>query len=402
MIILAMIILSGTAAALGVTPARTTLDFKPGMESIKVNIINNELKDMRLFIQAEGEFSDLLEIEDNIITMSSDESMRTIEANVVMTGNMKKKPGQNEIKLKILEMPKTAEGEEDAARVSATVEVVHQIRINVPYPEVYAEVSDVYINTPSEGGSARFTIPVFNRGDKNIEGISAEIMIYSPEGDLVGAISTDSISLKKWGKGKLTGEYHGDGRRGRYRAVIKVSYAGKEEVLEKEFFIGSKLVEIQGVGAENFKLGGIAKLNIFLQNMWNQRIEDVYADVEVKDSSNRQLTMFKTASTNVEADSVGVLNAYWDTEDVSPGTYTLNVILHYTRLVTEKQFIMDVGFDSISIRGVNAAGAVTGGDHGRDGRVSGSSMLIIALAVLAVSNIILFIALKRRRRRIFP
>ena len=397
MIMLLIIVLSGTAAALGVTPARTSLDFSAGnQENIKINIINNEHEDMRLLIHADGKFSRYLKIEEDTVSMSSDERMKTINAKLIMGGEMKKSPGQNEIMLRILKLPEgSSEGSGNSAKVSATVEVVHQIRVNVPYPGVYLEVPDIYINTPSDGSSADFTIPVFNRGEKSIRGINGEIRIYNPDGKMVGTVETGSLSLKGGAKGKLNAEYTGEGGRGRYRAVITIDYAGKTAEIEKEFFMGSQLIDITGVTVDKFSLGSIAKFNIILDSRWNQQINDVYADVTIRDSSNKLQTKFKTPTTDVGAESTGILNAYWDTGDAEPGEYTMHVVLHYTRLAKEKLFTMDVGFDSIRIRGGNAAGAVVSGGDGADE----GSLLIAGVALLVVINTIILIMIYRSKRR---
>ncbi len=389
------LLLATSVLALGISPARTDISYEEGKpKDITLNIINNERKDMRLLVYAEGEHSDKIKIDEKIVNIGRDEQIKQINVRLNMIGEMKKKPGMNEIRLKVLELPESYEGGEETARVGATVELIHQIRINVPYPGIYAEIPDVFITSLEGQDYVLFTLPVYNRGQSNLQGIKGVVKIYDPYGELLGAVDTTSIDLRAGSEGKIEARFYPGGKRGKYKAEISVAYSGKEANIEKEFFIGTEMIKINGVTVDKFKLGGIARFRVILESIWNQKIGDVYADVEIRDSENRQLTKFKTASIDMEADSIGIVDAYWDTADVNPGTYTMHVALYYTRLVTDRWFTMDVGFDSIKIRG-DATGAVTaGGDS-----IAKDPLLLIAVIALMIINITLIVFIYRARRK---
>ena len=54
--------------AIGISPGRTTLDFRPGYEEdVEFTILNNEHKDMNVMLYVkEGEYSDLIKLYDNM------------------------------------------------------------------------------------------------------------------------------------------------------------------------------------------------------------------------------------------------------------------------------------------------------------------------------------------------
>ncbi|MBU0536634.1 MAG: hypothetical protein KKE20_06720, partial [Nanoarchaeota archaeon] len=376
-----MIILSGSVIALGISPGRTDVAYDEGKPlDIMFNIINNENKNMRLLVYAEGEYSKQVEISRNTLEMSSTESMAQFNVRVNMIGEMKKHPGRNKIDIKVMQLPEdTGTGKGEEVMIGSTIEVVHQIWINVPYPGKYAEVPEVYITTPQNQNYALFTLPVYNRGREDLDDIRAVLEIYDPYGELKNVVDTGILALKAGGEGKLEARVYAE-QRGRYKARITLYYADQQAVIEKEFFIGTEIVEVQGVTVDKFTLGQIAKFNLILENLWNQKMTDIYADVEITDHQNRQMTKFKTSSIDLEANSAGIINAYWDTENADPGTYNMHVILNYAKLFTERWFVMDVGFDSIRIRG-GTTGAVTAEQAPGKGSISG----ILLIALLAVN-----------------
>ena len=66
--VLALAFMPANAQAIGVTPGRTTIDFEPNLErTVTFRIINNEHKDFRAFVYAEGDLKDYVTSENNII-----------------------------------------------------------------------------------------------------------------------------------------------------------------------------------------------------------------------------------------------------------------------------------------------------------------------------------------------
>ena len=64
------------ASAIGVTPARKTLQFEPGLEqTVTFKILNNEHKDFTAYVYAEGDLKEYVTAEKNIIEFKeSDDS----------------------------------------------------------------------------------------------------------------------------------------------------------------------------------------------------------------------------------------------------------------------------------------------------------------------------------------
>jgi hypothetical protein len=381
--------LSMQADALGVSPARTEVDFEPERtREFTISIINNERRDMKLLVSAEGDLADLVKMDKKLITIGKDEPSKSFTF-ALKNPNKFDKAGVNEIPIKILEIPQGSDEEEDAAIVGSALEIVHQVIINVPYPGIYAEVAEVYMTTSPDGKYVQFSMPVFNKGKEMLKGVKGIIEVQDLEGNLIGSVETNSIDIESNGEAKITAQFLTQERRGRYHAKIRVIYAGKQIDIEKDFFIGAEMIEVRGVSVEKFTLGSIAKFNILLNSRWNELIKEVYAEVEIKDSQNRQLTKFKTSSVDMDPNSIKIVNAYWDTENVNPGVYKMHVVLHYAMLTTYKVFSLDVGFNDISIRDGITGAVVPGGDSIDKGKNPLLTLGIIAIIIMNIAILLL-------------
>jgi len=388
--ILLAVLLSSDALALGITPGRTVLEFEPGKtKEIKFTILNNENKDMKVIVYSD-EGNRFLDIKPTVITLGAKEPSKDFTFNFKATGQLN--PGMNELKIMVKELPE-GYGEKDAAKITATMELIHQLRINVPYPGKYAE-SDVYITSNDAEKPVLFTIPIFNMGKERIGKAKATIEIFDVNGNSIAVIETNEISLESGKEGKVVAELSQKLGRGRYNAKIHLAYDDNVIDMEKEFFVGVPLINVNGVTVDsNFRLGNIARFSMLLENMWNQGIEGIFSDIRITDSNNREMTRFKTASADIDANSIGVVDAYWDTKDVDPGVYRMSIALHYLNLVNEKVYDMDVGFDSIKMREYGGTGAVVAA------RGSGADKNIIlgtALFILVVMNIAIILYFRKK------
>jgi len=123
--------------ALGVTPARTTMDFGPGLKrDVSFEIINSEAKDMKLIISAQGELAEYITPSSKEITISSSEESRKISYEVKLPLNLG--PGLHTANIVIRELP--GEGEISEAYVQATLAVVTQLYVYVPIPGKHAHL----------------------------------------------------------------------------------------------------------------------------------------------------------------------------------------------------------------------------------------------------------------------
>ncbi len=344
--ILVLILLVGTVSALGVTPGRINLNFEPNAEhTASLKIVNSEKKAMNILITAEGELSKYIELNENKIRLDENEQEKIISYNIKLPDRFDK-PGLKEGKIVISEVPENLNGE---LVIGAYVSVVSQVRVQVPYPDKYAEAEfDANLN----GNEARLHLLIKGLGEKKIESVKGTIVVEKD--GLETARKEENLgSLEKFDRKEMLDIERLD--KGDYFVTAIVDYDGKLVKFEREFSIGS-LLEALGISVNpGFSLGGIAELNILLANEHNFDIKNAATRLILQDSEGNVVADVKGITFDLTAKKQDVAKLYLNTEDLRIGTYSGRLILTYGNRLVEKpvkivlaQNRIDVSFDEIT------------------------------------------------------
>ena len=340
------ILLISNAFALGITPGRTTIDFSPGLnKTITVSILNSEHKNVNIVVSVKGELKDYITPREMSFELKSDEESKQIVFELALPDELR--PGTRTGEIYILQLPETdLVGE---AYVGAALAVASQINVNVPYPGKYAE-ADLNILEADENGEVTFIIPVVNKGTSDLVNVYANIDIYNKMGKRVASFNTDSISIKKGARGEIVEKWSANVPFGNYNAIATLIYDGEGSIkLEKEFDIGAQILELKEVKVNNFVLGGIAKFEMLVENKWGDKITDAYTRTEVFNKDGIKIANFKSATTDIDALSKGVLFSYWDTSGVNKGIYDANIYLYYGAKSMRKDAQFNIKENAIDI-----------------------------------------------------
>ena len=73
-----LLLLIENVLALGVTPAKSVIDFEPIEKEVSFRIINSEHKDIEIKLNVEGELADRITLESYSFNMSKDEDTKEI------------------------------------------------------------------------------------------------------------------------------------------------------------------------------------------------------------------------------------------------------------------------------------------------------------------------------------
>jgi hypothetical protein len=270
-----------------------------------------------------------------------------------------------------------------------------KIYVRVPYPNKYAE-AELQISASKIGEDVVFTVPVFNFGRQNIDGVSAEVEIYGPNNEKLGMAKAESISLAASQSGKLVARWRADVKPGIYHAVAMVDYDGQSAKAERDFDLGDLRVKATAIDVGNFRLGNVAKMDILLENLWNQPLKNVYGEVEVRDQS-KSYTKFKTAGVDLEPYSKGMIISYWDTTGVPVGRYIVDVLLSYANQNTTDSFEVDVNLDTIRTAAM-ATGEVIESDKSKLGTSTAIVLLVIVIIALNIGWFVYKSRIKNKKR----
>ena len=98
LVVIMLVLLASGVAALGVTPARTTVDFEPGLtQTISFDILNSENKDINLVLAVQGELKNYVQVHENQVAMTQNEGSRSVSYTVVLPSSLE--PGDHKAEI---------------------------------------------------------------------------------------------------------------------------------------------------------------------------------------------------------------------------------------------------------------------------------------------------------------
>jgi len=388
MIVLLGIFLISNVAALGITPGRTTSDFSPGLErEVEFQILNTENKNVNIALSVDGDLAEYVNVTGEVIGLSSAESSKNLKYNIKLPSSLS--PGLHIANVVALELPEDFDNPDLV--IKATVSVVTQIYVYVPYPGKFIEAT-LEINKPEDAKNVNFYIPFISRGIEEIENVEAVIDIYKGEEKMI-SLNSNKVSLIKTGNRKeLLATWIPSVESGSFRAITTITYDGEVIVIEKEFNVGDEDINLLGISVNNFNLGGVARIRILVQNKLTETISDAFANLKVYDSDLRNIADMKSENYEVLPKSNKEMIIYWDTEDLNAGTYNSELDINYNEEIINKNFKVAVTRDSMTFTGI---GFVISGDGGK---TSVTTILYIVIGLLVAVNIIWFMWYLRNKK----
>ena len=379
--------------AIGISPGRTTIDFKPNLEQeVEFKVFNNEHKDMNVIFYVEGELNNTVYLTDSISKFAATDDVKLFKYKVKLPNDIKK-PGAYDLNIVAREVPITKSGE--AVSVGATAAVVTQLKILVPYPGKFVEAS-IRVSETGLNGPITFIIPIRNLGTQTIVRAEGILDIIGPTNEKIDTIKTEVVSLQAGEATQLkvtwdTSKFNA----GKYLAKLAVTYDGEVANAEMVFNYGQALIEVLDVYVKDFKLGQIAKFNILVQNKFSEDINDVFATMDFLNEKGDLVISIKSASEDIKVGAKEELVAFWDTAGVKEGTYDAILKINYLDKVTEKELKAIVGLNSIQIDFVGATAKAIAVKSA----LSNNSLLMFGIFVLVIINIAWFVYFKRREKK---
>ena len=393
LILITLILSSINVYSLGVATTRKTFDFEPNAKFTgSFIVLNDENKDLRVFISTRGEVAQYVTLHDSIVTFKPDESQKTLNYELSLPASFEK-PGTHIGGIVVTEIPKGAE--QGGAFVGTTIAVVSEIKVRVPYPGKYAETK-LEISEANVNQTVTFIAPVMNLGEEDIARAKGSVSVLGPKSEELAELETEEKAVKAKTTEELKTTWLAAVNPGVYHASLKVDYDGKFAQAEKNFFVGNMMIDILNVTVKDFRLGGIAKFRILMANRWNQPVDDIFAEIIIENDKGDQVAQVKSALTSIAALSQGELSAFWDTEGIAEGRYNAKLIIHYAGKTTERQIKLAVALDRIDalLPGATARAVQKEATQqiGRD------TWLMILVFVLIIANIGWFIYMRRGKK----
>jgi P pilus assembly chaperone PapD len=383
---LALLLIAPAVLSIGITPGRTTIDFNPNdHREFSFRVINSEYKEMTVALSVEGELKDYIKLPENVVTFTSEEYSKQLTFKVNLPDDIGS-PGIHEAKIIAVELPKNQEGKTSVRAIAA---VATQVRVKVPYPGKYIEAN---LEVASQDNKTVFFVTLSNLGTDDIKRAKASIDVIDPLNKTIVTVETTESSIRSKQRVDIAGSTTVL-KPGAYKAVMHITYDEESLTQEKNFEIGNIWIDVREIFVRNFRLGDIAKFNILVESMWNELIEDVYAQLVMQTKDEDIVADVKSASFDIDPEERKTVFAYWDTEDVQEGQYYGKIVLHYEGRTTEKSLRTYVKLDGIEVLDITAAAVRLEPGKGVDKQ----AVLTILVLIVIMSNIAWFVYFKRKQ-----
>lgn len=383
LLMLAMFILvTPLVQALGVTPGRTTMNFKESLESeIKFTILNNEQKDLKLAIYATGDLADYIELPIKEVSLGPEESSRELSYKLKLPDKMEE-PGLHGAEIIIREI--TAGKESKEISIGAMQAVITQLYVYVPYPGKYLVISRVDIVERKSENRVLFFVPIINFGRENINSAKAEITVMNMNSSIIDKVVTDEKPVPAGSRAELSSSMdYSKLSAGIYRVVVQLTYDGLTTTSENAFYTNDFLLIPLDISVRDFTLGDIARFNILIENIGNRDIKDAFS-LMLLDSENNPIANIKSASADFKPYEKKEMLSYWDTTGVKEDEYTGKLVLKYEDRSDEKAIRTVVTKNEIKTEIIG----ITGYAIKAEGLApEGPSTLIWVIIILLVMNI---------------
>lgn len=372
--LLAIILISQLVLSLGIRPAKKYFEFMPN-EAVdgSFRIINNDNKNLELFIYAEGDLGQYIELEEENIVFSDSEKELSYKINFPS----QLPPGSTTGEIVVTEStPLTAA---DGTQVTAKLKVVYQIIVKTAAPDSYL-TAELEITPADE--KIDFLTTVENRGKADIKELTNKINIED-NGKLIKNLETEKISLAANEKKELLAkldtlkENTKTLQNGHYQATASISYDNQVLEIIKEFNIGKPAISLNYLD-QYFVTGKINEFNVEFQNDWNTQRKEIYADI-ILFENNKQIWSTRTVSFDIGSWSSKKITSFLDARNIQPGEYKVDMIIQNGEnidKISKQVFIM------------------TESDYNRQGKEKGTStttLLVIAFIVLFITVIVVLI-----------
>ena len=345
MIAVLVVLLNSTSSnALGVAPASVNIIFQPGLEkTISMKVINREGRPLTATVMIDGELFKYIDIDKTLLTFRKGEREKEINIKLRLPNKLE---GYGEHRSRVMISEVKNESIEEGTTMSSRIIIYSIIKVFVPYPEKFARVRLVAPRFKKEVEST-FGIEVINLGNKTIFA-KPVLDIYTPLNEKLESLKGEEKDIEPGEKKVLIIKWK-PSRMGIYHARAEVIYNHHSAKAEKIITVGEMDIDIVSIDVKRFTLGGIAKFDILLENKWNQKIERVYAVVDIKDESGKVYVRSETPAVDIDTLSKQILNAYWETYNVKPGKYKMEITLKFAGKEKSMEFDIYVESNKISV-----------------------------------------------------
>ena len=313
--------------ALGIRPAKTSIVFEEGRDyAPQFWVVNNEGREFSVKVSVGGEMAHYVTLHTPELTFRSDDGAKAVDFEVHLPEFVP--PGESKAVITV---------EENLASsapnvISSTVVLKHDIIIQGPYPDKYVIAK---LNFHESRDTIRMVSEVENLGKKDISKIQT-VFYVNDKNQEVQELETQSTSLLSK-ENKLL-DAHLDRsllELGEFEVSALTTYDDQKVEVTKRLVVGHPEVDITYFN-KYFIAYTVNQYSLELLNKWNQQLDNVFVDVEVK-KEGQKIDQFRTKSVDLKGEMTTRINDYMDATDKGLGKYTFDMAVNFWNLVRDDQ-----------------------------------------------------------------
>ena len=381
-----------SVAALGIRPAKTSLVFEEGRDYTgQFWVVNNEAREFSATISVGGEMGQYVTLHTPELNFRSDDGAKAVDFEVHLPDAVP--PGESKATITVEESLRSLSPQV----ISSTIVLKHDILIQGPYPEKYVVAK---LNFYESGEQIRLVSEVENLGTRDIGSIQTIFYVNDQNQDLqVKPTPQTSLAAKetKLLDAVLDSSLFGAGE---FSVAAITAYDGQKVEVTKKLILGQPEVEITYFDTY-FIAYAINQYSLELLNHWNQRLENIFVEVEVK-KEGTTVDRFRTKSVDLEGELNKRINDYFDARDKGPGKYTFEMLVNFWNLVRNDQrsftFESELVADKEALGKAEAAAGKAAVSSSSGTIFFARPWLLVTLALLVLLLLFGFYVFRRRRQ----
>lgn len=369
---------------LGVSPATKEI---LGDKEITYNlrIFNDNAEEAELKIEIRGDLSEYLKTDKSSVKLTESSEIEDIK--IVFTPPKEKiDPGKYETKIIIKNKQKSSDN------IIAHLGIASTLTVNIPYDTPVIESVLLAPNFKSKE-TKNFVVEVKNIGSENTEAF-AVLEIFTELNNKIQTTTTEKKLIKGKSDERFIIPWTATEINGKYLAKATILYSeDKQTESQKEFTIGSKNVKVDSIIVSNFKLGGIASMDMIISTDWGEEIKNVFIKTSLE-NDDKILSESVSQTISISPFSKKRVPVYLNTENVAPGNYMMSAQINFEEHTNTE--VYDVKLTDTNMIITSITGHAIGESISTDSQYNILYMLIFIVFIL---NISLFVFVIKRNKK---
>ncbi|MFH0936578.1 MAG: hypothetical protein V1815_02790 [Candidatus Woesearchaeota archaeon] len=324
LILLLIILFVDYGYAIGISPPIIELNSEPNLKrDFIATVLSTSSKDIYVNVFTQGPLKDYIKLKENNIKLPKLGSA-DIHFSLELPQKLNLEPGK-QYNYVMVEESSSVNG---IGKFNIMTSVGLTLLVFIPYPGKFLEITNLKIPNIKESETLPIEIEVTSRGNETINQIEAILEIYKDNTKLDTLYLDKITNLKSGEKAKFTTEANTkDYKPGTYNIKLTLLYDSNKLELERNFEIGTLLIEITNYTKKHYK-DEVSKFIIVAKSYWNDPIDNVYAEILINN------TKFKSAFDRINPFEESGFLIYLDTHNFELGYYNVNMTIYYANKST--------------------------------------------------------------------